>query len=172
MFIIKVTRLVKIFPEYCDVIGNVIIIVRITWIQAKIHYFAGFFSWPLTWNLVFEVLKGRRAFTTDTQLTITRSREHIIFRAPLTECFQWRTWNPVKHLRWSFFGNNYRLKAINYFCKKLHRRCLTGFEIRLWFPFWFRYKLNPFNTPWKHHRTFGFLVLSGGIIWEHWPEMG
>ena len=29
-----------------------------------------------------------------------------------------------------------------------------------------------FYTPWKHQKTFGFLVISGGIKWEHWPEMG
>ena len=29
----------------------------------------------------------------------------------------------------------------------------------------------PFYTPWKHQKTFGFLVFSGGIKWEHWPEM-
>ena len=30
----------------------------------------------------------------------------------------------------------------------------------------------PFYTPWKYQKTFGFLVFSGGIKWEHWPEMG
>ena len=30
----------------------------------------------------------------------------------------------------------------------------------------------PFYTPWKHQKTFGFLVFSWGIKWEHWPEMG
>ena len=33
--------------------------------------------------------------------------------------------------------------------------------------------LYPLKTPenlWQ--KTFGFLVLSGGIKWEHWPEMG
>ena len=27
-------------------------------------------------------------------------------------------------------------------------------------------------TPWKHQKTKGFLVFSGGIGWEYWPEMG
>ena len=30
----------------------------------------------------------------------------------------------------------------------------------------------PFYTLWKHQKTFGFLVFSGGIKWEHLPEMG
>ena len=29
--------------------------------------------------------------------------------------------------------------------------------------------LYPLKTP---ENTFGFLVFSGGIKWEHWPEMG
>ena len=29
-----------------------------------------------------------------------------------------------------------------------------------------------FYTPWKHQKTSGFLVFSGGIKWEHWREMG
>ena len=29
----------------------------------------------------------------------------------------------------------------------------------------------PFYNPWKHQKTKGFLVFSGGIKWEHWPEM-
>ena len=28
-----------------------------------------------------------------------------------------------------------------------------------------------FYTPWKHQKTKGFLVFSGGIKWEHWLEM-
>ena len=30
----------------------------------------------------------------------------------------------------------------------------------------------PFYTPWKHPKTFSFLVFSGDIKWEHWSEMG
>ena len=30
----------------------------------------------------------------------------------------------------------------------------------------------PFYTSWKHQKTIGFLVFSGDIKWEHWPEMG
>ena len=30
----------------------------------------------------------------------------------------------------------------------------------------------PFYNPWKHQKTKDFLVFSGGIKWEHWPEMG
>ena len=42
-------------------------------------------------------------------------------------------------LDWVFCGNNSRwLWAINYFCKKLHLRCLTGFWIRLWNLSWTR----------------------------------
>ena len=37
--------------------------------------------------------------------------------------YQWRIQNPVKCL-----------KAVDYFCKTLHLRCLTGLWI--WFPFW------------------------------------
>ena len=30
----------------------------------------------------------------------------------------------------------------------------------------------PFYTPWKHQKTKGFLVFSGVLKWEHWPEIG
>ena len=30
----------------------------------------------------------------------------------------------------------------------------------------------PFYTPWKHQKTKGYLMFSGGIKWEVWPEMG
>ena len=29
----------------------------------------------------------------------------------------------------------------------------------------------PFYLPRKHQKTFGFLVFSGALAWEHWPEM-
>ena len=29
----------------------------------------------------------------------------------------------------------------------------------------------PFCTPWKYQKIFGFLLFSGSIKWEHWPEM-
>ena len=30
----------------------------------------------------------------------------------------------------------------------------------------------PFYTPWKYQKTFGLMVFSGRLKWEHWPEMG
>ena len=30
----------------------------------------------------------------------------------------------------------------------------------------------PFYTLRKHQKTFGFLLFSGVIKWEHWPEIG
>ena len=39
--------------------------------------------------------------------------------------------NIIKRLRWSFFKNSQQFSLVNYFCKKLHLRCLTGFWI--WF---------------------------------------
>ena len=36
-------------------------------------------------------------------------------------------------LGWSFSWNSCLLKAVNYFCRVLHLRCLTEFWIRLWF---------------------------------------
>ena len=30
----------------------------------------------------------------------------------------------------------------------------------------------PFYTPWKQQKTKDFLVFSGDVKWEHWPEMG
>ena len=30
----------------------------------------------------------------------------------------------------------------------------------------------PVYTPWKHRKTYDFLLFSGGIKWKHWPEMG
>ena len=34
------------------------------------------------------------------------------------------------------------------------------------------YPMFPFHSPWKHQKTEGFLGFSGGVKWEHWPEMG
>ena len=50
--------------------------------------------------------------------------EHMNLRA---SWLKRRIQNPVKHLRWSFLKNIWRLKAVNYFRKKLHLRCSTGF---------------------------------------------
>ena len=30
----------------------------------------------------------------------------------------------------------------------------------------------PFYASWKHQKTKGFVVFSGGIKWKHWSEMG
>ena len=29
----------------------------------------------------------------------------------------------------------------------------------------------PFYTPGRHQGTFGFLVVSEGFKWNHWPQM-
>ena len=42
-------------------------------------------------------------------------------------------------------------------------------RLSLFIHFW---SVFPFYTPWKHQETFGFLIFSGGIKWEHCPEMG
>ena len=34
--------------------------------------------------------------------------------------------------------------------------------------FWIMF---PFHNPWKHQKTWGFLVFSGGIKRKHWPQM-
>ena len=47
-----------------------------------------------------------------------------------------RIQNPVKHLRWSICENRLRLKTVNYFWKKLHRRCSIMFWIRLSYCKW------------------------------------
>ena len=40
---------------------------------------------------------------------------HLTFTAPNRKCI----WNPVEHLRWSFFwGNSRRLQAVGYFCRR------------------------------------------------------
>ena len=54
---------------------------------------------------------------------------------------------------------------------------LSNCFIKLWFElksqlmslthFW---PMFPFYTPWKHQKTKGFLVFSGGTKWEHWPN--
>ena len=51
------------------------------------------------------------------------------------EITQNRIQNPFKHLRWTFFANidNGRKLAVKYFGKKVHRRCLTGFLIHLFY---------------------------------------
>ena len=35
-----------------------------------------------------------------------------------------------------------------------------------------RCRFGTFYTPWRHQKTFGFLLFSRVIKWEHWPEMG
>ena len=37
-------------------------------------------------------------------------------------------------------------------------------------PLTYLWPMFPFYTPWKHQKTKGFLVFSGGIKWEHWPK--
>ena len=34
---------------------------------------------------------------------------------------------PVKHVTWRFSGKLLRDLPVNCFCKKIHRRCLTGY---------------------------------------------
>ena len=48
---------------------------------------------------------------------------------------------------------------------------------KIWIRHWTLYLTHfwpvfPFYNPRKHQETKGFLVFSGGIKWEHWPEMG
>ena len=40
--------------------------------------------------------------------------------------------NSSKYCRLHFLGNGSTISAFNYFRKKLHLRCLTGFWLRLW----------------------------------------
>ena len=47
--------------------------------------------------------------------------------------FERRIEYPVKHLRWSFLQKWLTFESLNYFCKKLYLRCLTGFTICLCF---------------------------------------
>ena len=32
--------------------------------------------------------------------------------------------------------------------------------------------MSPLYTPWKHQKTKAFLVFSGDMKWENWPEIG
>ena len=53
--------------------------------------------------------------------------------------------------------------------KKILRKLSCIFLVRtLLTHFW---SMFPFYTPWKHHKSKGFLIFWGGIKWEHWPEM-
>ena len=45
---------------------------------------------------------------------------------------QRRIQNQAEHLRSRFCENSQQFSAVNYFRKKLHLRCSTGFWIRLW----------------------------------------
>ena len=75
----------------------------------------------------------------------------------ITKTRLWKKQSPVKHLRWSFF-----IKAINYFCKTLHLRCLAGFWISLEkekhkFWTWIRNKVNFINFMCKLCRNTGHI---------------
>ena len=54
--------------------------------------------------------------------------------------------NPVKQVIWMFCKNSQRLNTGNYFCKKLHLRCFTGFWIRLQIRFCFFYYFLHFES--------------------------
>ena len=53
-----------------------------------------------------------------------------------------------------------RLEEITDLDKKLDSDDLTHFR-----------PMFPFYVPLKYQKTLGFLVFSGVIKWEHWPEM-
>ena len=66
-----------------------------------------------------------------------------------------------------FYYTIFKEKALPYFIlvkeekeKKLIERELTHF-----------WQMFPFHIP-ENTRKPGFLVFSGGMKWEHWPEMG
>ena len=65
--------------------------------------------------------------------------------------------------RWSILENNYRLTAVNYFCKTLHLRSFTGFWIRLWEEEdWYMKRLK--NQPSIHWQWIWFKVF------RNWPS--
>ena len=61
------------------------------------------------------------------------------------------------------------------FIKETGSKIWTFFKLKC-FTFILRilFSINPFlaNVPISYPPTFGFLVFSGGIKWEHWPEIG
>ena len=68
------------------------------------------------------------------------------------------------------------IRSICYTFKNIHKifKVLLGPAKKNCFLVWFLthfYPMFPFYTPWKHYKTCGFLVLPGGIKWEHWPAM-
>ena len=58
----------------------------------------------------------------------------------------------------SWLFSNFRLKP--FFITQRQHEILTYF-----------WPMFPFYTPWKHQKILSFLVFSGGIKWDHWPEM-
>ena len=40
-----------------------------------------------------------------------------------------------------------------------------------WTQLTYFWQMFPSYNPWEHQKAFGFLVFSGGMKWEHWPEM-
>ena len=145
MFLIKVTRFLEIFPAGCDVLGNVIIIVRITWIQTKIHNFASLFSWPATLNDYWYSQRVEWPSPQMFHVELCTILEQMIFRTALavSACFQWLIWKPVKCLRWSFLPKYLTpKKAVNCFGKKISILDVwLGFQY-VWFSSCFFYKFN------------------------------
>ena len=62
---------------------------------------------------------------------------------------------------WFATGMSWRTFLRTFWGKELQFSTLTHFR-----------PMFPFNTPWKHQKTFDFLVFSKGIKWEHWSEVG
>ena len=81
----------------------------------------------------------------------------------------------VEYLKWNFSPYHTETSPLIYFANQW-----TGFymidasimkELNL-LPLDHSMSLASFYTPWKHQKTSGFLMFSGGIERDQWHEMG
>ena len=85
-----------------------------------------FLRWPIFKNIYERLLL--KMFTPNTRFLkyvwsfLNFIHERLSSRRPADD--HPRIQNPVKYIRWSFFGKIVRLSAVNYFRKKLHLECL------------------------------------------------
>ena len=92
---------------------------------------------------------------------------------------------PRKYLWWSHFAARCRLQEWNFTIKEFAKNVLANFSKKLFFRthcnryctgskkcLTYFMPLISFYIPWKHYKTFGFSLFSGGIERDQWHEMG
>ena len=93
-----------------------------------------------------------------------RSLQICIFRLIFLEILFFKTSENKMFLNFASQYKNVSLSGLNSYIFKFPNSLIVTLHLTHSWPMF------PFYTPWKHPKTFGFLLFSGGIKWEHWPE--